>query len=530
MPTLQRHAAVQSQIAPPTPVSNGDRLGRAQSGAGHARPWLFFVLAILPFAGLVAAQWRIPPSAIAGDYAQYLLHAQAIAEGRPYSDIGYIATRFNPLIGPAAQPPVWPVMLAPIVGAFGVHGDAPRVFSLLIMFAFLATVFRYFVRREELVVAIAIVAVLGIGMERSYLLAGPLSDPPFLLIVWLALSAADANSEWTWPRIAVLASLAVLATGTRVSGVALLPALVLASLSRSPAERRRVLMLAGVGALALIALLVLAGDQIPFWRQLVRPPEVLLQRVQRHVLGYRFAVFEALLYPFPADRANDVYHVVSAGVALIGAIRMVRRYRTTAAGAFTACYIGLLLVSPVMDTRYTWPLWPLALCAFAVGLRYVLSVTRFPVRLIAPGVGMLVFAIAAWSAFGAASRPKPVTLLDNPATVELFAWMDAAPAKRSMRALFFNPRVLTLHTGIPAMGPFNADAPRTASELDRLRINTVIFGSLGLDMPGQERLLESTAWLRDSWVLAFENSAFSVYVRRDSMLSSRSRVTMEPSS
>lgn len=526
MPTLQRPPAFQSRIASPAPVSRGDSVGRVRFSSGGYRPWLFFVLATVPFAALVAAQWRIPPAAIAGDYAQYLLHAQAIADGRPYGDIGYIATRFNPLIGPAAQPPVWPVMLAPIVAAFGVHGDAPRVFSLLIMFAFLATVFRYCVRREEPVVAFAIVAMLGIGMERSYLLAGPLSDPPFLLIVWLTLSAADAEKEWTWPRIAVLASLALLATGTRVSGVALLPALALASLSRSPAERRRVFILAVVGGLALITVLVLAGDHIPFWRQLVRPPEVLLQRVQRHVLAYRFAVFEALLYPFSTDVANDVYHVVSGGVTLLGAGRMIRRYRKTAVGAFTACYVGLLLISPVIDTRYTWPLWPLVLCALALGLQYLLTVARSPVHVISPAVGILVLAIAAVSSFGAASRPKPVTLLDHPATLELFAWMDEAPAKGSMRALFFNPRVLTLHTGIPAMGPFNTDPSRTRSELDRLRINAVIFGSLGLEMPGQERLLESTAWLRDSWVLAFENSAFSVYVRPDSIQSTRPRVTM----
>ncbi len=529
MPTLQRQAAVTSPIVP-APVSTGDLVGRVQAGRIAYRPWLLFVLAILPFAGLVAAQWRIPPAGIAGDYAQYLLHAQAIADGRPYGDIGYIATRFNPLIGPAAQPPVWPVMLAPIVGVFGVHGDAPRVFSLLIMLAFLATVFRYFVRREELVVAVAIVAVLGIGMERSYLLATPLSDPPFLLIVWLALSAADANKEWTWPRIALLGSLAVLATGTRVSGVALLPALVVASLSRSAAERRRVLTLAAVGGLALIALLVLAGDHIPFWRQLVRPPEVLLQRVQRHLLTYRFAAFEALLYPFSSDRANDVYHAASAVVTLIGVSQIARRYLKTTVGAFTACYTGLLLISPVMDTRYTWPLWPLALCAFVVGLRYLLTIARLPACSITPVLGLLVLVIAAFSSFGAASRPKPVTLLDHPATAELFAWVEASPAKPSMRALFFNPRVFTLHTGVPAMGPFNADAPRTERELDRLRINTVILGSLGLDMPGQERLLESTAWLRESWTLAFQNTEFSVYVRPDSIQSGRPGVTMRQTS
>lgn len=521
MPPLQGDGVAKSRPPSPATASNEETVARAR----RYRPWRFFLLAIVPFAALVAAQWKVPPAATAGDYAQYLLHAQALADGRPYGDIGYIVTPLNPLIGPAAQPPVWPMILAPIVSAFGVQGDGPRIVSLLIMFAFLATVFRYFVRREELVVGVAITAMLGIGMERSYLLAAPLSDPLFLLITWLTLSAADADRVWTWPRIALIVSLAVLAAGTRVSGVALLPAIVLASLFRSPAERRRILIVAVAGGIALTAALLVAGDYIPFWRQLLRPPEVLLHRVQRQVFSYRFAFFESLLYPSSVNLVNDVYHISAAGVALMGAGRMIRGYAKTAVGAFAVCYVALLLISPVMDTRYTWPLWPLILCASALGLLRVLSFLRLPRRALSPIVGLLALAIAAFSALGAAGRARPTSLLDHPAAVELFAWVEAAPSKGSMRVLFFNPRVFTLQTGVPAMGPFIADEIRTQRELERLRINTVIFGSLGLKMPSQQRLFESTAWLRRSWPLAFENNEFMVYLRPDSIPSAQPPVT-----
>jgi hypothetical protein len=77
--------------------------------------WLI-AAALLPFAAIVLARWSQPPAATDGDYAHYLLHAKAIAESRPYTDIGYIYTRMN-LVGPELQPPGWPLVLAPFVAA-----------------------------------------------------------------------------------------------------------------------------------------------------------------------------------------------------------------------------------------------------------------------------------------------------------------------------------------------------------------------------------------------------------------------------
>jgi hypothetical protein len=56
---------------------------------------LLWAAALLPF--LFLALWRLPdgPGIDADDYGQYLRHAQALAEGRSYSDIGYIWSRLR---------------------------------------------------------------------------------------------------------------------------------------------------------------------------------------------------------------------------------------------------------------------------------------------------------------------------------------------------------------------------------------------------------------------------------------------------
>ena len=64
---------------------------------------------------LVAWHWHYGPLAEFGDWAQYMLHADALRHGRSYGDIGYIFTSRNPFIGPPVQPPGLPAVLVPLL-------------------------------------------------------------------------------------------------------------------------------------------------------------------------------------------------------------------------------------------------------------------------------------------------------------------------------------------------------------------------------------------------------------------------------
>ena len=60
------------------------------------------------------------------DFVQYLQHTLNLSTGQAYGDLGYIA---NPdrSIGPAAYPPVFPLLLLPVVSVFGVSFTALKV-------------------------------------------------------------------------------------------------------------------------------------------------------------------------------------------------------------------------------------------------------------------------------------------------------------------------------------------------------------------------------------------------------------------
>src|SRR4029450_647152 len=115
----------------------------------------------IPFLILVAWHWHYGPLAQFGDWAQYLLHADALRHGRPYGDIVYIFTSRNPFIGPPVQPPGLPVLLVPLLLITGGAREAAlyKLFMLVCSLAFLGAVAAYFTRHGSRALALVTVRV-----------------------------------------------------------------------------------------------------------------------------------------------------------------------------------------------------------------------------------------------------------------------------------------------------------------------------------------------------------------------------------
>ena len=83
--------------------------------------WLW-VVALVPTLVLGALRWSAGPGIGAEDYAQYELHAHALARGLPYRDTGYLPSPLNAGHGPGVLPPGVPAVLAV---AYRVLGEQP---------------------------------------------------------------------------------------------------------------------------------------------------------------------------------------------------------------------------------------------------------------------------------------------------------------------------------------------------------------------------------------------------------------------
>ena len=78
------------------------------------------------------------------DYAQYVLHAANIADGKPYKLSGYIFNPAYPFIGPVTYPPVFPLLLAPVYKAADLDLQAMKAETILFFSVFLYILFLLF--------------------------------------------------------------------------------------------------------------------------------------------------------------------------------------------------------------------------------------------------------------------------------------------------------------------------------------------------------------------------------------------------
>ncbi len=468
-------------------------------------------IVVVPFLLLVAWHFGDLPSRQAGDYAQYMLHARAIAEGRPYAETGYLYSPHAALIAPPVQPPGWPLLLVPAVALFGTGLLVPKLMVIAAGVAFLVMVMRRMSRRDDPVVLSVAIGGAGLALETTYATNSPLSDLPFCALLWGVVLLADSREALSWKRAALVGALTGYTILTRIAGVAILPALVLLALVR-PRDRRVLLALVGVFALAgVLGVVVVGADRVPFLSQLLRSPEILLARMSTFGAKYRLPFFEATMYPFPWDLANDAYHLAALVIAPFGFLAFFKRYGRSMLGCLVVAYATMILLAPVADARYLWPFWPVLLYAVVAGARTVLRRIP-PVSRLAPRLALALGLVVVTGGFARAVRtPSPEGLLRDPAVQDLFGWLRRAPERETMRVVFVRARVLTLETGIPAMGVFSATDSVLHAEFARHRITHVITGDAKIGLAGSSAIDRVIAGSPQRFSPVYTNEAFRVY-------------------
>ena len=202
---------------------------------------------------------------------------------------------------------------------------------------------------------------------------------------------------------------------------------------------------AGVVALRLpVAIAVLSNLELT--------PQALLANMARTLDTLRSAIFELLLYPFPWRIANGAYHVLGMLLMAWGFVRMIRREWRAMTTALFVSYVAMLIVVPVRDTRYTWPILPVFAWAFYEGLVGLWALRpRWNVDRARSIAFAWCTAIALASAVLVFRRPARDSLFDIPEVRALFTHVAALPRSPAPRVVFTNPRVLTWETGVPAM-------------------------------------------------------------------------------
>ncbi len=386
------------------------------------------------------------------DFAQYLLHAKNLVEGRPYAQTGYIYNPHYPQIGPPAYPPGTPVLLALIYQVWGLNWTAMKWAMIACLLAWLAVLAVYF--RESLPLPVRVVLLILLGLNPFLLdqtnAIG--SDLLFVVFVYLTLlfiergdraenGAEKHRSEhpWAWHVAAAISAWAAFAT--RTVGLVLWLAVLLAELIQYRRIRTSLL-----GATGLFLLLGAVQTRLTpgiggYFDQLSWDPLVLLgQAVQ----------YARQLAAFWRNGISKLLAAAVAGtisiLALAGYCAQLRR-RVSVRELFLVLYAGAVVVWPsYQGFRMLNPLLPLWLFYAWKGLegRWLKRWPRFRLSLIATLAG------AIGLCYGSVLLTRPTGPLPEgigrASSQELFKAVRQHTDPEAV-VIFIKPRSLALMTG-----------------------------------------------------------------------------------
>ena len=479
----------------------------------RSRRILLWSTVLLPFASLFLVHWSDKPGYEAGDYTQYLAHATAIAEGRPYTDIGFIYTQHRAQLAAEAEPPALPFLLAPVIAFLDSNMMLVKLFFFGAALAFLLLAGSYFAAHDDRWLGLGVALLSGLSLQFLYAATQISADLPFAALVWTVIALMDAPGKARPGRIAAIASAGALAILFRTAGVALVPAALLYAAFRPRERAARALIPAAVWTAVFFAMSSAIPVTGAVMSEMARPFAGIIDDMATNVRAYRFATMEALLYPFPWNTANDVYHLLAVAAMGLGLALWIRTGWARFLSAFTIAYVGMLLSLPTMGGRFLRPLFPLFIFGLLNGLRAVIR--RLRPRLSATTAGRVALwtgaTLGAFSVGWELTEPRPQDILDHPDVVGVYAALERFRTDAPMRVELLKPRIFTLHTRIPAMGLFEAEPTEVVTELCAKRITHVVAGDLGIEPKENAALSAAVDEYPALFLPVYENRSFAVY-------------------
>ncbi len=407
----------------------------------------FFLLTLRP-----GHEWSM-----GDDFAQYILHARNIAQGRPYADTGYLYNPDLAVVGPPAYPPVLPLALAPVWLVFGLDLIAMKALMVAFFVGSLGVVSLLVRSALAPIERAALVLVVGLNPYFWDFKDYVLSDIPFLffasttlLIGAWALPGSSSSAPRILPAV-VLGFASYLAYGTRTAGVALAVTVVAFDLLTARRLRPASLIATGVfGVLATVQQVAIPGVDA-YLQQLELNPGGLVPQLLRNA-GALGAGFARLWTDGPSSFLARVALLSGAGAATWGYV--VRwRHGPSVLEVFLPVYVAVILAWPRgQELRFLIPIVPLLAFYGWIGLRCLplpAVELRRPAALGLVGVVLLAYAVR----YTSSVYDGPIgSGVGAPDTQDLFRFVQHETTPSDV-IVFRRPRALALFTDRRS-GPF----------------------------------------------------------------------------
>lgn len=507
-------------------------------------PWL--VLASLVACAAFYLGTLIDGQNWSGDFSQYVHHAKNLAEGRHYLDTHYLLSSIGVFVGPHAYPPVYPLLLTPLIWIAGLDIELLKWVGNSLFIASIWFTLQCFKPRLQLNL-LPLLFVIALNPYVWSFRNNVLSDFTFtffcFLTLYLFLRFFQQDEEKHFrlqqvvPRALLIGVCCYLCYGTREIGV-VAP---LSFLTYDIVCRRRIsiasmIIWAVFISLALLQSHLLAGNFVPqhihdnlnalnslnahsneqdavnisHLKWISLDPNLILNRI----IGYRYAVQDYWV-KFAGD-SNSWLHIsckllfnLTTLLAIIGYFRCLLQ-KITVLEIFPAGYIAVLLLFGAPPTlRYLIPLFPLFVYFAILGIK-TLSLRLAPTWDRRLSFAFLLVTIAAFSAqLSNVSYERFEKGVYHPQAKALYDFVIHNTSEDAT-IVFRKPRVLALYTGrLSAPYPthtFKVDDPVN-------KYFEAIEGDYYIDVNLADWMkpLTETSPPTERFTLAYRNAYFAVY-------------------
>lgn len=480
-----------------------------------------------------------------GDFSQYVHHAKNLAEGKHYLDTHYLLSSIGVFVGPHAYPPVYPLLLTPLIWIAGMDIELLKWVGNCLFIASIWFTLQCFRPRLQL----NLLPLLFIIALNPYLWSfrnNVLSDFTFTFFCFLTLylflryfhqdEAKHFGLAQSVPRAVLLGLCCYLCYGTREIGV-VAP---LSFLTYDIVCRRRIsaasfIIWAVFIGLALLQAHLLAGNFVPqhihenlnalnnlnnkssqhdavnisHLKWISLDPDLILNRI----VGYRYAIQDYWL-KFAGESgglliASRVLFNLTCLLAAAGYLRCLLQ-KITVLEIFPAGYVAVLLLFGAPPTmRYLIPLFPLFLYFAILGIG-LLSL-RLPAgwyQRLSLAFCLSTLLIFSWQ-LPNISYERFEKGVYNPQALELYDFVLNNTSKDAT-LVFRKPRVLALYTG-RLSAPYPTHTFKVDDPLNKYF--EAIEGDyyIDVDLGDWMHPLIETAPPTERFTLVFRNNYFAVY-------------------
>lgn len=388
-----------------------------------------------------------------GDFSMYIHLAQNIVEGKGPMDTGYIYNPTCAVLGPKVYPPVFPIILSPVIYFFGQNLFAMKLVIILFFLLFLYTFFLLF--KDQVIYSTLICTVILIGFNPFFwsFKDRVLSDIPFLFFLYLFFLFIQRFYCFQGTIIQKvfyafgIGFLIYLTSSTRSIGVVLVPTLIIVEILKY--KKFPVWSI-----LSFVIFILLTLVQQWFWPytsnyfdQLILSPKYMIHVIFKNMQLYTESLRGIWDNGYSRFITSLIFIFISS-FSLFGYLKSFKS-KITNYMIFPIIYLVLLLLWPPNEgTRFLIPIIPLYIFFFFIGL------DRIGFRKInkkQPQNGYFYgFMILLFFIYGAKySKLNFNVIKEGPyqkEALELYEFISENSVKDDV-FIFRSPRILTLFTG-----------------------------------------------------------------------------------